>query len=219
MELVTKVNRHRYTLELEDMFRLRYRAAIEMGWNLPNAINGRDEDQFDRFDTVYVLDFDADRNVIGCGRVNPTTSPTLLSEIFPEYCETGVPSDPNIYEYSRCMLSLKDLGPRKFVQVRARINVAVNEYCLKAGIPKVAMLTYKRHYPLITRNWRTRPLGLPREHSDDQATYIACISDMTDVGLKNLMKSQHVKEPVLKIGDGFSEPVQRRAMPLLLEAI
>ena len=219
MELVTARNRHKYHTELEDMFRLRYRAAKEMGWNLPNVRNGRDEDQFDRDDTVYVLDFDEDRNVIGCGRVNPTTYPTLLSEVFPEYCEVGVPSDPDIHEYSRCMLSLKDLGPRQFVRVRARINVAVNEYCLAAGIPKVAMLTYKRHYPLITRNWRTRPLGLPQEYPDDQATYIACVSDMTTQGLHNLMKSQHVKQSVLKIGDGLANCENALLRQPQLEAI
>ena len=197
MELVTAVNRHAYGAELEEMYRMRFRSAMEMGWTLPDARDGRDKDQFDRDDTVYVLEFDDDRRVIGCGRVNPTTKPTLLSEVFPEYCEAGVPNDPAIHEYSRCMLSLEDLGPRRFVRVRARINVAVNEYCLAVGIPKVAMLTYKRHYPLITRNWRTRPLGLPRECPDDQATYIACVSDMTVVGLECLKKSQFVSGPVL----------------------
>lgn len=208
VELVTPRNRHRYQRELNQMFEMRYRAAMSMNWRLPEAVGEVDIDRFDRPDTVYVMDFDKDRNVIGCGRIIPTLGPTLLSEVFPEFCEVGVPSSPDIYEYSRCMIDSDRLDVRAFVRTRARINVAMNEYCLKVGIPKVAMLTYKRHYPLIIRNWKTRPLGLPRFCEDDQATYVAVLSDMTTDGLRSLMKSQYVKEPVLECGDGLDPAVR-----------
>lgn len=80
----------------------RYRVFVErLGWEL-NTVDGLEQDQFDRPDTVYVVSRDIAGNVTGCGRLLPTTQPYLLGEIFPQLLNgMSPPADPEIWELSR----------------------------------------------------------------------------------------------------------------------
>jgi len=197
VEIVTAQNRSLYEAELRDMFEMRYRVAKELGWELPDAQDGLDIDQFDRDDTIHFLEFNNQRQVKACARLNPTTEPNLLSDIFPEFCELGgIPADPDVYEYSRYMVEKAGQTKADFIMARARITLAINEYCLENAISQVTVLTYMKNYPIASLIWKTRPLGTPRMYAPDNAKYIAAISDMTDDGLANARAFARIKEPV-----------------------
>jgi acyl homoserine lactone synthase len=89
-----------------------YRHSIfvdRLGWDLPIK-NGKENDQFDRDDTVYVIAKNKDGDVAGCARLLPTTSPYLLKDVFPELMNgTPIPSDKDIWELSR--FSSSDISP------------------------------------------------------------------------------------------------------------
>lgn len=79
----------------------RHRVFVErLGWQLP-ADEGRELDQFDRPDTLYVIAQDDAQDVSGCARLLPTTGPCLMSEVFPGLVDGPVPCDPRIWELSR----------------------------------------------------------------------------------------------------------------------
>lgn len=197
VEIVTYQNKSLYGEELNDMFKMRYRVAKELGWELPDAKDGLDIDQFDREDTVYFLEFNDQRQVKACARLNPTTKPNLLSDIFPEFCELGgIPAAFNVYEYSRYMVEKAGQSKLDFVLARARITLAINEYCLENAIDQVTVLTYMKNYPIASMIWNTRPLGLPRMYEPDNAQYIAALSDMTEEGLAKARAFARIKEPV-----------------------
>jgi N-acyl-L-homoserine lactone synthetase len=80
----------------------RHRVFVDkLGWQL-NCVVGRELDQFDREDTVYVIAEDDLGDVVGTARLLPTNRPYLLGEIFPQLMGgSSVPSSPLIWELSR----------------------------------------------------------------------------------------------------------------------
>ncbi len=80
----------------------RYRVFVEkLRWEL-NCIEGLEVDQFDREDTLYVVAQDDEGNIVGLGRLLPTTRAYLLSEVFPQLMNgQPVPQSEDIWELSR----------------------------------------------------------------------------------------------------------------------
>ena len=88
-EIITPANRHLYSDLLEEMFKMRYRVAVgELGWNIPGIKAGYDKDAFDTEETIYIIvPSDCRTKVLGCTRLNPTTGPHMLTEVFEHYCD------------------------------------------------------------------------------------------------------------------------------------
>lgn len=86
----------------DTLSKYRHQVFVEMlGWEL-QCQHGIETDQFDRDDTVYVVAHDTDDNIIGLGRLLPTTRPYLLGEVFPELLNGQTPpSSPDVWELSR----------------------------------------------------------------------------------------------------------------------
>lgn len=80
----------------------RHKIFIErLGWSLP-VENGRELDQFDDDDTLYVIARESEGPICGCARLLPTTKPYLLSEIFPHLLGGApVPRAHDVWELSR----------------------------------------------------------------------------------------------------------------------
>jgi len=193
IRIVTPDNRHLFSKQLEDMFRMRARAAVEeMGWQIEIDQKERDIDQFDYDDTIYVLYFMPDGSVGGCARLNPTNREHLISEIFPEMCQGDVPTGEKIWEYSRYLIERQGKTQREYLRAWLLIGQAINEYCISAGITHVTWLARLRLYKMAVGVWKTRPLGLPKYFEDDQKSYVAGISEMSLAGLPNVKKySKH----------------------------
>jgi len=191
---VTKKNREEYSADLEDMYRMRYRAAVqEMGWSIEADSNGRDVDCFDYPDTVYALYYNLDGSVGACGRLNPTTRPHLMSKVFPNLCVEGVPTGPKIWEFSRGLVERRGKTQREYMTAWMLINQAMNEYCIDHDILEVSWLSRKRLYSLSTMLWDTKPLGLPRYYEDDKKEYIAAISKFDMEGLHRVQNYSKIK--------------------------
>lgn len=187
LEIVDAGNRHLYKDALEDMYRMRYRAAVEeMGWSLRCALNRYDKDEFDYDDTVYLIHFNDDGTVGACGRINPTTRPHLLSDVFPQMCVEGVPQGPKIYEYSRGLIERRGKSNRDYMRTWLSITQGVNEWAIDNGVDYISWLTLKRLYGLSAMLWETRPLGPAVFYEDDKTEYIAGLSRMDAEGLKKV---------------------------------
>lgn len=80
----------------------RHRVFIEnLGWDL-HSLDGMEQDQFDRPDTIYVAARDDDGEICGCARLLPTTRAYLLAEVFPQLLNGLVPPcSPDVWELSR----------------------------------------------------------------------------------------------------------------------
>jgi len=80
----------------------RYKVFVErLGWQF-QAFDNTEQDQFDRFDTVYVISRDGQGNISGCARLLPTTQPYLLGDVFPQLLNgMPPPNSPDVWELSR----------------------------------------------------------------------------------------------------------------------
>lgn len=86
----------------EPMYRHRYKVFYErLGWQVSVA-DGREIDQFDDEDSVYVLTADQSDTVLGGWRLRSTMRPYMLSHVFPQLLHgTEAPQDRSIWEISR----------------------------------------------------------------------------------------------------------------------
>jgi len=80
----------------------RHKVFVErLGWQL-QTFDNTEQDQFDRFDTIYVISRDEQGNISGCARLLPTTQPYLLGDVFPQLLNgMPAPNSPDVWELSR----------------------------------------------------------------------------------------------------------------------
>ena len=196
--VITPNNRTLYRAELDAMFKMRARVVAELGWDVPGAIEGYDRDQFDREDTVYLLVMnDARDDVLACTRLNPTTGPHMMSEVFAHYCDLKpFPRDPGIWECSRYMIDRSRCSSKdEQTKARKHLGLGLTEYCLSHGIRAISWLTHEYMYNLTQRVYDTRPLGLPKYEASDGANYIAAVSDINMEGWHRQMANLPPTQP------------------------
>jgi acyl-homoserine lactone synthase len=88
--------------ELLDLaFRFRHEAFVEeAGWENLRRKDGREFDQFDTADTIHIIAMKYNC-VQAYSRLNPTTKPHVLSEIYPELASRGLVQENTAWEWSR----------------------------------------------------------------------------------------------------------------------
>lgn len=71
-----------------------------MGWNIDITKDGLDIDDFDLPETVYFLVRDDKDRIAGVWRMLPTTSPSMIRKIWPDFLkEFPMPIDRNVTDY------------------------------------------------------------------------------------------------------------------------
>src|SRR5689334_11287834 len=100
--IVDRTNRAAYQAQLEEMYRIRHDIYVgRRGWKALQKPDGRDIDQFDTEDTVYLLGLDFMGRVVSGLRLNPTTGPHLINTVFPHAVTKGeIPVGDDIYEFT-----------------------------------------------------------------------------------------------------------------------
>lgn len=78
----------------------------ELGWSLPTT-DDLELDEFDRPDTLYIVAIDHRNEVVGCGRLLPTSGSYLLGDVFPSLMGGApLPCADHIWELSRFAISV-----------------------------------------------------------------------------------------------------------------
>ena len=194
IHLVYAENRSLYQRELDRMFQLRHKVFVEKRqWRL-NSVNGREVDEFDTDETVYLLKIAPDGNIGGSMRFLPTTRPHLLSKALGETVIGEVPSGPEIWESSRGCVQNEMRGAKTF----GEINVAMIEFALIWGIEAITFVLDTDLFPAaVAVGWDLRPLGLPVEM--DGESYTAGILRVTPETLKTVRRVTGLFAPQLYI--------------------
>jgi len=179
-KIITAGNRDAYKDVLDDMFRMRYRIVVEeWGWDIPGIQKGYDKDQFDTDETVYIVVLADNGEVVATSRMNPTTGPHMLSELFADYCDLQpYPVAGDVWECSRFVTDRSLMtDPVEDFRVRCRLGLGLTVFCLDNGITRLSWLTHQKFYNLVQRVWKTEPLGLPKREGDDWA-WIPAVSQI-----------------------------------------
>lgn len=144
---------------LTHVFRLRHDVFVkEMGWKL-KCQDELEIDQFDTAQTLYLVEFDDDGAVVATVRMNPMSGPTLLSEVFADMCEGGVPNSPQMWELTRGAIAghvrkSKHFGHIECATIEAALLYGVTKAC---GLFGVDLLMKKMRAGLDAH-----PMGQPR---------------------------------------------------------
>lgn len=198
IDIVTAENRHLFENQLEQMWRQRYEVFVKkMGWDLP-AKDGREIDDYDHEDTVYLLTTEDGETVLGSQRLIPTTSRHLMGDLFADMCEGQVPCGPEIWESSRGHV----YAPNHSEAAQARFGVenlcAMAEFGLLTGITKVSFVMAPYVVPsLISMGWDVTPLGAPTEYLDGKK-YLACYIGITPSALQNIRAKHDISGSVIR---------------------
>jgi N-acyl-L-homoserine lactone synthetase len=187
--IITPEMRDAYRAELTAMHEMRYRVVVcEWGWEIPGVIVGYEADQFDTEDTVYVIVQNKDGEVVASARMNPTTKPHMLSELFADCCDLQPwPVAADVWECSRFVTERsKFRDALEDFRVRCRLGIGMTVHCLDRGITRLSWLTHQKFYNHVLKVWKTEPLGLPRRDEGDWA-WIPAVSWIDQAALDRQM--------------------------------
>jgi acyl-homoserine lactone synthase len=163
IEIVTKHNAFLFADALEQMFRLRHRVFVErMGWEDLRKPDGREVDQFDTDEAIYMILQDENDQVIASQRYLPSLKPHTLSEVFPHLCNLrGVPAGPRIYEIGRLCTDI-DIPRAKRINAKAQLMVGSMEFAQMASISHFSYVgTFELLNLHLSIGWKPLPLGAP----------------------------------------------------------
>lgn len=102
MDIVVGTLQQLGPVRCQQLDRYRYRVFVEtLGWDL-DCEPGRERDQFDHDETLYVLAYGEGEQLVGAARLLRTDQPYLLGEVFAQLMgEQRVPRDAAVWELSR----------------------------------------------------------------------------------------------------------------------
>ena len=164
IHIVTAENRKIYEQELLEHHRIRYGIYVrENHWKGLHVEDGRESDQFDNEDTVYILAIE-NGHVVGGSRFVPTTKPHLLSDVFPALADVkGVPRSPDIFEWTRLfdVAERRDRTPQAG-SVTGKVLCGGLEFLLGEEATGFTLVT-EAWWLARTHSWgwKLSPLGMP----------------------------------------------------------
>lgn len=146
------------TRYLFDMHRLRARVFRErMGWDVQIDGSGLEVDQFDLPDAIYLLACDHKDRVVGNWRLLPTTGPTMIRDVWPDFLAScPMPSDPLVWEASRFAVNMIEQVPDESSlamvgRITAEMFCALTEMAMYCGIREIYTLYDMRIARLLKR--------------------------------------------------------------------
>lgn len=129
---------------LFDMHRLRKRVFKDkLGWDVNVDGRGLEVDQFDLPGAIYLLGLDREGRVIANWRLLPTSGPTMIRDVWPEFLTTiDMPACDDVWETSRFAVSpvTGGEGQEGLAQVHRatqELFCGVTEVCLHCGITEI----------------------------------------------------------------------------------
>jgi acyl-homoserine lactone synthase len=164
IHVVSAANRYLYEDVIEQHFRLRHEIFVEeRKWEALRKPDGREIDAYDNDDTIYLLALENGR-VLGGYRLNPTTKPTMMSEVFPKLASVrGCPADPLVWEWSRFFVA----RDRRDGALNLRLMAALQQFCLDQGIERLCLVMETWWLPRFHDiGFVVTPLGLPALSDD-----------------------------------------------------
>jgi acyl-homoserine lactone synthase len=159
--------RRQLSYYFDRMFRLRHRVFVkEQGWNLPTASGGREIDQYDVDEAVYLLDLTDDGIIQGTVRLTPSQSCSLVADYFPHLVESDVPPrSPLVYEATRYIFQPLSKRANNNRAAKAGLLSAMVEWCFAKKLSHIQCVVDMARFPFwVELVPQTIPLGLPHPY-------------------------------------------------------
>lgn len=144
------------TSSLIDMHRLRKVIFKDkMGWDVDISQDELEIDNYDLPESVYIISRDTKKRAVGVWRLLPSTSPSMIRDIWPEFLEDiSMPIDNQTWEVSRFGVHTYDDVNKNSIkqvnQITAEMISALVDVCMKVGIRNI----YTLYNPQVGRSVR-----------------------------------------------------------------
>ena len=151
---------------LDRMHRLRDKVfRSRLGWNV-RCLDGREYDEFDRFDPTYLIARTSRGEIAGCVRMLPADGPTMLGRVFPHLLiGRHLPAHVGMVESSRFCVDTdieEGRGCGHLHRATMTMFAGIIEWCLINGYSELATATDIRLERILRRaGWSLRRLGDP----------------------------------------------------------
>lgn len=194
--LINAANKAAFPDLLDDMFRARHEVFVDLkGWEELRRADGREIDDFDRADSVYLLAVE-DRRVLAGVRFTGADGPTLAGTILPELFEGEPPRGDDFVEMSRLFARPGSVPAEGMSPAVSEVLVACAEFARLVGSRGSLMITeLQLVQAMLSWGAHPEPLGLPRRTRD--GTLIAIFSHASAFAARNLRKARRMEHPVL----------------------
>lgn len=205
---ITAANRHLFARELDDYFRIRHEIFVgDRGWTNLARPDGRERDQFDTDDAIYIVGIDNGR-IYGGSRLVPTVRPHLLSEVFPHLAAVrSVPRDSGIYEWTRVFVTKDRREGGNAGRTAGTVICGLLEYCLAEGVHGLSGVIDAWWLPRFhDMGWTVRPLGLPELVGRD---WVVAVVMPIDAGTLERTRAFHGIEGPVLARDTYAFPPTR----------
>ncbi len=196
IHIVTSANRADYELQIESDFRIRHDIYVgERKWMNLAKPDGRECDQFDNDDAIYLLAIEGQK-VVGGSRLIPSLKPHLLDAVFPHLAQKGVPRAHNIYEWTRVHVIKERREGRNRGVALGSLFCGVLEYCLARDVVALTALVEMWWLPHFHEmGWTLDPLGLPELINGEWSIAVSLSIDRRT--LETTREMFGIREPVL----------------------
>lgn len=189
--VIDKRNRRGFQLQIEQMFRLRHGIYVgRRGWKALEKADGRDVDQFDTDATVYLLSIDDEGMVTGGLRLNPTTGPHLIRDIFPHTVAGEIPVGEHIYEFTRWFVVKERVSAEENSRVAGELLVAMLEYGKHIGLTHISLCCDAFFWKTMQQTrWDVRRLGPITRYPEGK-----CITVLFEVSDRMIGNTREVRD-------------------------
>lgn len=198
---------------LEQQYRLRHDVYVrERGWKAIARPDGREIDQFDSSDAVYLI-WENGGRVLGAARFIPTDKPHLMSELFSHTATfQPVPRRSNVWEITR-FFSIRDpLGEVKRNAVIGDILCGMFEMGLHFKLNAISVVCDTFFLPrFLEQDIKAVPIGLPTPYPE--GICVACLLPVSYEQLAAARSARGVRETVLfPVARGLNEEGELRVL-------
>jgi len=190
--VIDRHNRREFHTQIEEMFHIRHDIYVgRRGWKDLERPDGRDVDQFDTEATVYLLGIDGNGRVTGGLRLNPTTGPHLIRDVFPHtVTEQAIPVGERIYEFTRWFVVKNRVSPEENRRVGGELLVAMLEYGQSIGLTHMSLCCDSFFWKTMQETrWDVRRLGPVIRYPEGK-----CISVLFEISDRMIANTREVRE-------------------------
>lgn len=207
--VITAADKQRHAGMFDQMHAWRKKIFVdEKRWDLPH-LNGREYDQYDDEHAIYILEYEANGDLVHSQRMRPTLHGSMLAEVFGLAVAAGPDSitDDKTWEMTRGFVTPKYRVAARD-DLRAAMRLTILQLAQNAGMDRIVNFIDVRLLPyFINSAYRFKPLGLPIEYG--QGSGVAIEIEVSTAAIAHMAETLNITSllPVAaKNGAGITLP-------------